>query len=27
VIDHYLSRKNGDVIVKDAIDLALPYFS
>jgi len=27
VIDHYLSRKNGDNLVKDAINLVLPYFS
>ena len=27
VIDHYLSRKNGEVLVKDAINLALPFFS
>jgi hypothetical protein len=27
VIDHYLSRKNGEALVKDAINLVLPYFS
>jgi hypothetical protein len=26
VIDHYLSRKNGEAIIKDAINLVLPYF-
>jgi hypothetical protein len=27
VIDQYLSRKNGEALVKDAVNLVLPYFS